>query len=98
MSWRASLLLLALASMAAVVPRLPGPASPGSKHEKGEISFSKQVVPLLTKHCTSCHGGNRPKAGLALDKHLADPKPLENRELWDRVYQYVRGREMPPDG
>jgi mono/diheme cytochrome c family protein len=102
MHWRFLLSLWALAGLGAVLapplPAAPESSSPANKEAKAEISFSKQVAPLLTKYCTTCHGGSKPKAGMALDKLLTDPKPLENRDLWDRVFQYVRGREMPPEG
>ena len=30
-------------------------------------AFKKEIAPLLAKYCTSCHGGDKPKADLAMD-------------------------------
>jgi hypothetical protein len=64
-----------------------------------KIEFQKQVVPLLEKFCTECHGGAKKKAGLALDtfKGQAAAKVMKDRELWEKVIEKLEGREMPPD-
>ena len=88
--------LAALAT--ALPPRSPAqekqPAAKDAKQE--EVSFSKQIAPLLTKYCTGCHGGEKPKGKMGLDRFLDNPEPLKHREMWDLVVQRVRGKEMPP--
>src|SRR5437660_2656356 len=71
-------------------PAVPGPKS-------GEpVNFSQQVVPLLAKYCTRCHGGTRPRAGLSLDAFKDEPVALKNPQIWDMIAQLLRSSEMPP--
>jgi mono/diheme cytochrome c family protein len=52
----------AIAGAAAIdSSRLPNPAS-------GEIEFTRDIHPLLQNACLSCHGAEKPKAGLRLDR------------------------------
>jgi len=34
---------------------------------RGEVDFAHDVMPILTKHCTECHTGNKKKGGLAMN-------------------------------
>jgi len=63
------------------------------------IDFQKQVAPLLEKYCTECHGGARKKADLALDvfKGKAAAAVMKDRELWVKVLEKLKDREMPPE-
>jgi cytochrome c len=56
--------VLALAGAALVPARratadAPGPARP--------VNYTRDVAPLLTRWCVSCHGGDEAKGGLRLD-------------------------------
>jgi hypothetical protein len=62
--------------MAVVVAGLlvPGPAratglldAPRPESGPGTIDYLRQVKPLLTRHCASCHGQQKPRGGLRLD-------------------------------
>jgi hypothetical protein len=59
-------------------------------------SFTKQVAPLLTRYCTGCHGGVKPRGGLALDTFRDEAAALKDRTVWDRVLQNLRAGDMPP--
>jgi hypothetical protein len=63
------------------------------------VDFQKQVLPLLEKYCTECHGGANKKADLALDvfKGKSDDAVMKERELWENVLDKLEGREMPPE-
>ena len=37
--------------------------------EAGSVSFSKDVLPILTSRCQNCHGGGRAEAGLNLTSY-----------------------------
>jgi hypothetical protein len=37
--------------------------------DKDPISYTKDVQPFLTKYCTNCHMGDKPKGGVALDTY-----------------------------
>ena len=34
---------------------------------RAEVDFAHDVLPILTKHCTECHTGNKKKGGLAMN-------------------------------
>jgi mono/diheme cytochrome c family protein len=50
------------------------------------------IRPLLAKYCFSCHGNEKPKAGLNLEAFDGQKKPEDWTEVWDRV----RSGQMPP--
>ncbi len=56
------------------------------------------VGAFLTKHCTSCHGGSKPKADLNLTAFADEDAVLRARKVWGRVREYVQSGEMPPEG
>jgi hypothetical protein len=58
--------------------------------------FRKDVAPLLSRYCASCHGGSKPKGDLALDRLQSPEQSLKARSIWERVATRVRAREMPP--
>jgi len=51
---------IAMARGAAALYPQPGDAGPRAVH------YPRDVQPILDKHCISCHGGKKPKGGLAL--------------------------------
>src|SRR5262249_28955083 len=63
-----------------------------------KVVFAKDILPLMKKYCTRCHGGDEPKAGLGLDIFKDEALVLKRRDVWDRVLHMVRTREMPPAG
>jgi hypothetical protein len=97
-----ALLLSALAL--AVVPGLretsrgrgAPPESAAPAKDQAAVSFAKDVVPFLSKHCYTCHGNGKKRAGLALDKYQNDEAVLKDRNVWDNVLNMLRSGEMPP--
>jgi hypothetical protein len=71
---------------------------PAKTNPAEKVVFVKDILPLLKKYCTRCHGGDQPKADLALDIYKDESSVLKRREVWDRVLHMVRSREMPPAG
>jgi mono/diheme cytochrome c family protein len=61
-----------------------------------DADFTAHVAPLLTKYCSKCHSGQKPKGNLALDKFKSASEFLANATIPDKVAQFVRGKEMPP--
>jgi hypothetical protein len=51
--------------------------------------------PFLRKHCVSCHGPEKQKSGLRLDR-IEGYRPAESH-LWTQVHEQVRLGTMPPD-
>jgi hypothetical protein len=61
-------------------------------------SFGDEIKPLITRYCTGCHGGERPKGGLNLARYADDLGVVKDRKFWGRVVEYVEAGEMPPEG
>ncbi len=99
--------LRALAALAVVLGALTSTAR-GAEPEP--ISYSRQVQPILAKHCFACHGPDDAESGLALDASetalaLADsgfaaivPGKSHESELIARVTAEDEGLRMPPEG
>ncbi len=64
--------------------------------ESGVTEFTKSVAPILKTYCVGCHGGDKPKADLALDTLAADF--AEQGETWKMVLERVDDGTMPPKG
>lgn len=91
-----AVLVLALASAAQAEPPARAAEKTRSDGKTKQPAFAGCMVPFLEKYCIGCHGGAKPKAGLALDV-LKDEAALAGREsLLDKMLQKVRAREMPP--
>jgi hypothetical protein len=90
-------LVVSLALGVEAAPRTedaPKPDPPAKKPARA--SYTKQIAPLVATYCIVCHGGDKPKAGLALDAFKDDAPILKNRKVWEKVAKRVRAREMPP--
>lgn len=78
--------------------------------ETKEIDFSRQIRPILAKHCFSCHGVETRESGLglhdfqlatkALDsgKHAIVPAHPESSEILRRITSQDPEERMPPEG
>jgi mono/diheme cytochrome c family protein len=58
--------------------------------------FQQRVAPLLAKHCTSCHGGEKPKGGLDLLRVAGDASGPRARGTWEAVLDRIESGDMPP--
>jgi len=63
----------------------------------GDISYERQVTPLLNKYCYSCHGNGKKKGDLALDAYPSLAEAVGDTGTWDKVLQNIRTRTMPPE-
>jgi len=77
--------------------RTSGPAARAQPAKPGML-FSRDVVPVLTKHCLKCHSGPRPKGKLGLDKLLNETVARKHPEIWHKVQHNLRSGDMPPPG
>ncbi len=59
--------------------------------------FAQDVLPLLEKYCYKCHGNKRAKADLNLEALGAKPEFIRNGHTWEKVYDMLHRREMPPE-
>ena len=73
------------------------------------VDFTRDVQPLLTKHCASCHGPEKQKSGLRLDAKAAafkggdsGPAFIAGNSAESHLIQLVSGLDpdkvMPPKG
>src|SRR5437764_10764728 len=58
--------------------------------------YDTRVRPFLARHCLECHGGEKPKGDLRLDRLGPDFADEANRGRWLAVLERVRSGEMPP--
>jgi len=87
----------ALAACRAVAAEGEPSTEQGSAAEVSETQFNERVRPFLAKYCTTCHGGAEPKAELALDRFADLAVAANDRPVWDKVLENLRGGTMPPD-
>lgn len=74
------------------------------------VDFERDILPILSRRCYSCHSGENPEAGLRLDTRdgalaggeSGSPAIVPGRHADSRLYQLVSGAEpsliMPPKG
>ena len=61
------------------------------------LDFTREVLPLLEKHCFDCHGDEKkPKGGVNLERFGTDAAVLADREVWASVFSKVESHQMPP--
>src|SRR5438876_10244587 len=95
--------LLISASLFAADGKLPPPVS-------GTIAFARDVEPIFARNCLKCHGAEKQKGGLRLDRETAvraggDSGPIIQpgaKAAESRLLQVVAGLDpdvkMPPQG
>jgi hypothetical protein len=59
-------------------------------------AYEKYIRPFLAQHCLECHGIEKPKGELRLDKLSTDFADSACRECWQTVLGRIRSGEMPP--
>ena len=80
----------------------------GDTSKAGGISFVKEIAPILTARCTSCHGGGNPRSGLNMETfagmktggskgQLLIPGSPDQSAIVGRVKATGQGK-MPPNG
>jgi hypothetical protein len=87
-------LLIALGE--AATPLEAADPIPAAPKPTNSVDFAKQIAPFLTKYCTSCHAGTKPKGDLALDGFKDLAAALKKPDVWEGVAERMRSKEMPP--
>lgn len=62
----------------------------------GATEFEKSVRPLLAKYCFDCHGEEKQKADLRMDRLDPDLVKGDDAETWHDVLDQLNLGEMPP--
>ena len=57
--------------------------------------FAAQVAPFLKQHCLSCHGPEKQKGQLRLDKLFAYRR--QENHLWTQIHERISKGDMPPE-
>ena len=59
--------------------------------------FAKEVRPVLSEYCFSCHNDQKHKGDVVLEKFADEPSVLADRATWEKVLKNLRNRQMPPE-
>ena len=62
-----------------------------------EISYDKEIRPLLQKFCYDCHNEKKSKGDLSLEHYKSIDAIRADRKKWELVLRNVRSGEMPPE-
>ena len=62
----------------------------------GAVGAAEPFEAFLTKHCVSCHGPDKTKGDLRIDKLSRDFKLGGDTHHWAEVMEQVNSGEMPP--
>lgn len=63
----------------------------------GEISYEKQILPLLDQYCFSCHGNGKSKGDFSFDPYKTQTDAVNDPKVWQKVLENVRSHTMPPE-
>jgi mono/diheme cytochrome c family protein len=58
--------------------------------------FETVIQPFFKKHCTKCHGPEKSKGDVRLNKFLSVIADDYEAEHWQEVLDVLNGAEMPP--
>src|SRR5215471_18404896 len=86
--------VVALCAMVAAVPAgqsLRGQTAPAAGDE-----FQRQVLPILTKTCVTCHNDRLQTAGFSFESFRDAATATQKPELWQKVLDKLNGGLMPP--
>src|SRR5262249_42977718 len=61
-----------------------------------EKTFTEVIRPLLQKHCVRCHGADKPKAGLRVDRLGADMFQEKSAAVWHEIADRGNSGALPP--
>ena len=70
-----------------------GPVFP--QNRPAPDAFDAGIAPFLKKHCWSCHGPDKQKAQLRLDR--LEGFRAGDRHLWTKVHEQIVEGRMPPE-
>ncbi|QDH79213.1 DUF1592 domain-containing protein [Echinicola soli] len=61
-----------------------------------QLEYTKDINPITASYCESCHGEEKQKGGLRLDKIDPDMVKGHDAETWRAMLNMVNSGEMPP--
>jgi len=63
----------------------------------GAVSYQTDVQPLLHRYCLKCHGPEKVKAELRVDRLDPDLVKGDDAEHWEEVLNNLNIGDMPPE-
>src|SRR6056297_179967 len=60
-------------------------------------TWTRPLEPFLRSHCADCHGDGADEGGFSFDDLKIDLSNAETFAVWERVFDRVEKREMPPE-
>src|SRR6516162_8785374 len=88
--------LVLIAGAVCVMPHAIAVRAGDAPRKMSKPAFSEKVAPFLAKYCTRCHGGEKPRAELALDVFSDEKSALKDHSVWERVGFALRNHALPP--
>ena len=62
------------------------------------VRYERDIRPLLSKKCFECHNTGNPKGGVNLDNYKEEARVIKDGQLWLKVLEQIKTRQMPPKG
>jgi hypothetical protein len=87
--------LLGLLVLATAASGTPSP-SPLQAPLQGTDEFQRQVLPVLSKTCISCHSDRATTAGLSFESFRDAASASKTPQLWQKVLDKLTAGQMPP--
>src|SRR5205809_1217635 len=84
-------IILAAASSVAV-----GKSKSGSSQSSHNLSFGREIKPLLQKYCYPCHGEKK-KGDLDLRIYTDEKSVAKSQAVFEKVMKNLQAHEMPPE-
>ena len=72
-------------------------ANPAAVPSPDLVGWKSTVQPFLSSHCISCHGSEKQKGGLNLEKSDGDILDLTKAGIWHEIVDVLNVGEMPPE-
>ncbi|MDF2440366.1 MAG: hypothetical protein JWN98_1350, partial [Abditibacteriota bacterium] len=63
-----------------------------------QTTYEKEIRPLISEFCGSCHGPQKPRGGIDLMKYESVLALQRDHGTWDDVVTQIHERNMPPEG
>jgi len=81
------------------------PQSTSAEIQTDEVSYSKDIFPVIEKSCVSCHGGEKTSKGLDLKTYLSTMAGSQNGQMvmpgnsaGSKLIQSIQSGKMPKRG